>query len=33
MTFGFDLGGSGYDSARAHVFLREVQQRSPAFPA
>jgi len=32
MTFAFDLGSSGYDSARAHVFLREVQQRLARVP-
>ena len=30
LTFTFDLGGSGYDSARAHVFLRDLDRRLAA---
>jgi predicted permease len=32
VTFGFNLGGSGYDSARAHTFLRGFEQRLARLP-
>ena len=32
LAFTFDLGGSGYDSARAHVFLRDLNRRLSRLP-
>ncbi len=32
LTFAFDLGASGYDSARAHVLLRDLDRRLGRLP-
>jgi predicted permease len=33
LTFGFNLGGSGYDRPRARLFLRDLQQHLTRVPA
>ena len=32
VTFGVNLGGSGYDGPRAHAFLNEIHQRLSHLP-